>query len=257
LKKVAILIPLVILLGVFIGFQLERTSLRQTSTKTDKMLKRVYKKELHTPKYLSEQIINHKKEYQENRPTPKDKNEEIVAYYEDTIAKEFDKNPEVYEEDSTVYVNLNGTPKEIASQKDSTPMIPKLSASKRFIAYQWYDEKSQRYEVVVENLQTKEKETLENASSYTWHPYYDVLVYDVSQDDDGHNLLKSEIYLFQPYKNTIVQLTDTNEFVETHPIFSEDGNDVYSDDAKTGRLLYINMLPLIYQNSFIGASKDV
>ncbi len=255
MKNRAILIPIVILIGIFIGFQYEKRASKKSTKVIYQAQERGEVTELRTPKYLSEQLINHKKEYQENRPKPKDKNEEIIAYYEDTIAKEFDKNDEAYEENGTLYVNLDGNPKAIASQKDTTPMIPKLSASKQFIAYQWYDEKNQQYEVIVENLKTRKKEVLKDAISYSWHPSLDMLLYDGSQKDDGHNLLESELYIFQPLVNLIVKLTDTKEFVETSPIFSKDGSSVYCDDAKTGRLLYFNIYSTFYGISNIKQIK--
>ena len=88
-KKV-LLIPLVILLGIFLGFQYEKKiSTVYMEISNQETLKF---KQLHIPKYPSEQIINHKAEYRENRKAPTNENEEIIAYYEDFHADKYDKN---------------------------------------------------------------------------------------------------------------------------------------------------------------------
>lgn len=238
-KKI-ILISLTVLLGIFLGYlslKVDKENSSEPSKET------TYIKKNHTPTYLSEQIINIKTDYIENRPKPKNREEEIVAYYEDTIHSEFDKNPEAYEEMGTVYLNLDGYPKVIASngkQYDSV-MLPKLSASKKYIAYQLCDNEYEGCVVVVEEIKSKKKKVLEGASSYTWHPKKDLLVYDGAQKDDGHAILESELFLFSPSENSITKLTDTKDLVETHPIFSKDGNSIYCAEEKTDRLLYLNL----------------
>jgi len=139
----AVIIALVILLGIFIGFQLDtKQTLNQESSVN--LTPEIHEtKKISTPKYLSEQIIDYKDEHRKNRKTPTTKNEKIVAYFEDFHAKEYDKNDEVYETNGTVYLNLKGKAQKIASHgaKHSTePMIPKLSASKRFISYTLCDD---------------------------------------------------------------------------------------------------------------------
>ncbi len=257
MKKI-ILIPLTIVLGVFLGF-ISHQSPSKTPPKvaTEKAMDIFQVKELRTPKYLSEQVVDHKAEYQERRPKPTTKEEEIVAYYEDTIANQYKKNSEVYEQNSTVYVNLDGNPRAIASHGEkfeAVMMMPKLSASKEYIAYQWCDEKSNRCNVIVEHLATKTKNILEDAVSYSWHPKDELLVYDGVQKDDGHMLLESELFFYSPRRNIIVQLTDTIDFVEINPIFSEDGNHIYAEDEKTGRLLEAPLF-VGYRDPYIQAVK--
>jgi len=238
LKK-ALLILLVILLGIFIGFQLDtKQTLNQDSSVN--LTPEIHEtKKISTPKYLSEQIIDYKDEHRKNRKTPTTKNEKIVAYFENFHAKEYDKNDEVYESNGTVYLNLKGKDQKIASHgaKHSTePMIPKLSASKRFISYTLCDDNGSCL-MRVRNIASKKEVILKDAVGVTWHPYDDVLLYALSKDD-GYNITQSEVYLYNANRNSITQLTDSSEFVETGPIFSKDGNTVYCDDAKTNRLVY-------------------
>ena len=243
-KKI-ILIPLTILLGIFLGFLSHKEDKENRSKIDTKQPSKetIYLKKFHLPKYLSEQFINIKTDYIENRPKPKNREEEIIAYYEDSVYNEFEKNPEAYEETGTVYLNLDGYPKAIASngKEYDSVMLPKLSASKKYIVYQLCDNKYDGCVVMIEELKTNKKRVLEDASSYTWHPKKDLLVYDGAQKDDGHSILESELFLFSPYENSITELTNTKNFVETQPIFSKDGNAIYCADEKTDRLLYLNL----------------
>ncbi len=242
ITKKVLLVPLVVLLGIFIGFHYDKkASPVYTKSKNHKTLKF---KQLHTPKYLSDQIINHKDEYIKNRPTPKNENEEIIAYYEDFHATKYDKNPEAYEENGTVYINFNGKPKAVASngkKYHDMVMMPKLSASKTFISYTWCNEKTENCDVVVKNLRTDKEVVLESAGSVAWHPTQDVLVYDVADSDNGHNFTKSEVYLYRARENSTIQLTDTDDFVEINPIFSKDGNSIYCDDDKSNKLVFFKL----------------
>jgi len=240
--KQAVLIILVILVGIFIGFQLETKHVVSTHSSAT-MAPEIYRtKMIVTPKYLSEQLIDYKDEHRKNRKTPTTKNEKIVAYFEDFHAKEYEKNPEVYEINGTVYLNLKGKAQKIVShgtKHSSEPMMPKLSASKRFISYTLCDDNGSCL-MRVRNIASKKEVILKDAEGVTWHPYDDVLLYALSEDD-GHNITQSEVYLYDANRNSITQLTDSSEFVETGPIFSKDGNTVYCDDAKTGRLVYFSL----------------
>ena len=240
--KQAILVVLVILLGIFIGFQYEKkSSIDPIIDVTQETLKF---KQLHKPQYLSEQIINYKAEYIENRPTPTNEEEEIIAYYEDFYFHRYDKNPEVYEENGTVYINLDGKVKAIAShdENETIPMLPTLSASKEFISYTWCNPKTNSCDVIVKNLITNKEIILDDAGSVTWHPTRDILVYDVSVvGKKGYNFSKSEVYIYYVRGNNQIQLTDTSDFVEMNPIFSKDGNSIYCDDEKTNRLVYFKL----------------
>ena len=240
--KQALLILLVILLGIVIGFKLD-TKQRLNQESNANITPEIYiTKKISTPKYLSEQIIDYKDEHRKNRKTPTTKNERIVAYFEDFHAKEYDKNDEVYETNGTVYINLNGKVQKIVShgtKHGSEPMMPKLSASKRFISYTLCDNNGSCL-MRVRNIASKKEVILKDAEGVTWHPYDDVLLYALSKDD-GYNITQSEVYLYDANRNSITQLTDSSEFVETGPIFSKDGNTVYCDDAKTGRLVYFSL----------------
>jgi len=241
LKK-ALLILLVILLGIFIGFQLDtKQTLNQESNVN--LTPEIHEtKKISTPKYLSEQIIDYKDEHRQNRKTPTTKNERIVAYFEDFHVKEYDKNDEVYESNGTVYINLKGKVQKIVShgaKHSSEPMMPKLSASKRFISYTLCDDNDSCL-IRVRNIALNREVILKDAVDVAWHPHDDVLLYTLSEDD-GHNITQSEVYLYDANKNSITQLTDSSEFVETGPIFSKDGNTVYCDDAKTNRLVYFSL----------------
>ena len=113
--KQAFLIVLVILLGIFIGSQYEEkivVSKQTSATVAPEIYKR---KMIRTPKYLSEQLISYKDEDIKNRKTPSNKNEKIVAYFEDFHAKESNENTEVYEKNGTVYINLQGESQKIVS----------------------------------------------------------------------------------------------------------------------------------------------
>ena len=256
--KKLILIPLTIVLGIFLGYQSHKAEKeKNTQIYQERPSKTITYKDIRQLKFLSEQIINHKSDYQENRPKPKNKEEEIVAYYEDSIANNFERNPEVYEENATVYVNLDGHPKVIAYETpeyESMSMMPKLSASKKHVVYQLCAKEHDGCVVVVEEISTKKKTILKDASSYTWHPTRELLVYDGAQKDDGHVMLESDIFFYSPLENSIVELTNSSDFVEMHPVFSEDGDDIYCEDEKTGKLLYFNMFGN-YRNTFIKKIK--
>jgi hypothetical protein len=264
IKKI-LLIPLTILLGIFLGYQSHNSEKSRKNNITDGVVyvdegflgKSYEVHDLHTPKFVSELLVNHKSDYQANRPTPSTKEEKIVAYYEDVIAKQYDKNDEVYEQNGTLYLNLEGTPKVIASHGEgyeSAMMMPKLSASKEYVVYQLCNDKYDGCSVVLESLETKTKKVLEDVVSYAWHPKRDLLLYDGAQKDDGHAMLESEIFIFDVAGNAKVYLTDTDEFVESYPIFSEDGNSIYCSDEKTGKLLYIDMF-VTTRPSYIKALK--
>jgi len=256
--KKLLLIPLTIFLGIFLGYLLHKNE-KETVPQIYNAYpnkQTVHVKNLHTPKYLSEQFINIKTDYIESRPEPKNREEEIVAYYEDTSYNEFDKNPELYEENGTVYLNLEGQPKAIASNGEQYDgvMLPKLSASKKHVVYQLCDDEHDGCVVIVEELETHKKKVLDDAVSYAWHPQRELLIYDGAQKDDGHAILESELFLYSPYENIITTLTDTKDFVETQPIFSEDGITIYCADEKTGKLLYFNLFATIHVESLI---KDI
>ena len=242
--KQAFLIVFVILLGIFTGFQYEEKTVVSKHVSAT-IAPELYKsKMIRTPKYLSEQLISYKDEDIKNRKTPSNKNEKIVAYFEDFHAKEYDENTEVYEKNGTVYINLQGEPQKIVShgaKHSSTLMMPKLSASKRFISYTLCNDKNNSCQMTVRNIASKQEVVLAEAKNVTWHPYLDVLLYAVSKSDNGHNFTQSEIYLYDIHGHSITQLTDSSEFIEINPIFSKDGNSIYCDDAKTNRLVYFSL----------------
>jgi len=241
--KQALLIVLVILFGIFIGFQLDTKHSLNRDTSIN-FTPEIYKtKRTSTPKYLSEQLIDYKDEHRKNRKTPTTKNEKIVAYFEDFHAKEYEKNSEVYEVNGTVYINLNGKPQKIVSHgttHSSIAMMPKLSASKRFISYILCDDKNSSCLMRVRDIASKKEVILKDAEGVTWHPYDDILIYALSKDD-GYKITQSEVYLYDANQNRITQLTDSSEFVEISPVFSKDGKRVYCDDAKTDRLVYFSL----------------
>ena len=239
-----LLIPLTVLLGIYLGFQSHKTESQNFKTEIPINEEILQLKNIQTPQYLSEQLIDYKAK--EHTSKPSDENETIIAYYEEQIAAQYEKSAEVYEDNGTLFVNLDGEEKEIASQSakyNSVLMMPKLSASKVHVAYTWCNEKSAECSVVVENISTKTKQLLKGAVSYSWHPEHEILIYDGLQKEDGHAILESELFFFNIYARTIVQLTQSSNFVETSPIFSEEGADVYCADEKTGRLLHFNLFP--------------
>jgi len=258
--KKLLLIPLTILLGIFLGYLSHKSEKENTSIVYSEhpINQTIHFKDLHTPEFVSDQLINNKFEYQEKRPEAKNREEEILFHYEDSIANNFERKIEVYEENATVYVNLDGHPKAIASETpeyESMAMMPKLSASKKHVVYQFCAKEYDGCVVVVEEISTKKRHILKDASSYTWHPDRELLIFDGAQKDDGHAILESELFLYYPYENSITTLTDTKDFVETHPIFSEDGNEVYCTDEKTGKLLHFNLFAIVYVESLIKGVK--
>ena len=126
------------------------------------------------------------------------------------------------------------------TKHSSEPMMPKLSASKRFISYTLCDDNGSCL-MSVRNLASKKEVILKDAVGVTWHPYAEILLYALSKSDDGYNFSQSEVYMYDANENSITQLTDSSEFIEINPIFSKDGNTVYCDDAKTNRLVYFSL----------------
>jgi hypothetical protein len=242
--KQAFLVVFVILLGILIGSSYEEKTIYIEHTGVS-VHQEIYKdKMIHTPTYLSEQLINYDDEHIKSRKTPLNKNEKIVAYFEDFHAKKYDEKTEVYERNGTVYINLQDKPQMIVShgaKHGSTPMMPKLSASKRFISYVLCNDKNNSCHMTVRHIASKKEVILNEATNVTWHPQIDVLLYAVSKRDNEHNFTQSEVYMYDVHRQSITQLTDSSEFIETNPIFSKDGNTIYCDDAKTNRLVYFSL----------------
>lgn len=243
IKKV-LLVPLTILLGICIGLLLENDPPKE-AVRYSNHQETISIKDLRTPKYLSKDTISHKDEDIEHRPAPSTDEERIVAYFVDQCAKQYEKSDEVYEINGTVYTKLKGQEVAIASHKRTNiVMIPKLSASKKYISYTLCSDTNNSCDLVVEYLPTHTKTFLGEAGSNSWHPQSDVLIYDTPTSDDGEVFARSEIYIYDSYRDAIVQMTDTPDFIEIDPIFSEDGRSVYCEDSKTNKLLYFS----IYRN---------
>jgi len=238
----AFLIFLVILVGVFIGFQIKKTSLVDNKVLTMPVIPAIYKDiSLHIPKYLCEQQIDHSQEHLTNRKEPTNKNEKIIKYFEDFHANKQGKNNEVYEKNGTVYLNINGQIQTIAShgvKHHAVPMMPKLSASKRFISYTLCNDKNNSCDMIVKEIASKREIVLEGAKELNWHSGMDILLYALSKEDTEHNSIESEVYLYDAQGMHLTQLTQSKEFVEINPIFSEEGDVIYCEEAKSKKLLY-------------------
>ena len=148
----------------------------------------------------------------------------------------------MYERNGTVYLNINGQIQTISShgvKHHAVPMMPKLSASKRFISYTLCNDKNNSCNMIVKEIASKREVVLEGAKELTWHSVIDILLYALSKEDKEHKSIESEIYLYDAQGMHLTQLTQSKEFVEINPIFSEEGDVIYCEEAKSKKLLFL------------------
>lgn len=67
----------------------------------------------------------------------------------------------------------------------------------------------------------------------TWSPDSKRLVFEVTEDD-GHDLVASELYLYVVATDRVIALTATDRVIERRPSFSPDGKQIAFDDSTGG-----------------------
>lgn len=131
-----------------------------------------------------------------------------------------ESDPVFAKDDNIYYTNPETGEQEALTNGEDRYFDPKLSPDGTKIAYQGLTSG-----IYIKDIRTGEIIEIGNGNNYQWAPDGRGIIYNISQDD-GMNLLASDIYYITADGSQKYNLTNTPDIIEKNPNISPDGKKI-------------------------------